>query len=286
MNLIAKILLKSILYGGLFVLIVSGYVFFSSIRPPRSVSPRTPGNFGMAFEDVTIVSADGTRLAAWYIPAAQPSGRAVVLCHGYPADKGDILGLAPVLHQTFDLLLFDFRAMGKSGGRMTTAGLREQGDLRAAVDWVKRRGAASVGVYGFSMGGAVALMTGHPDVAAVVAESAYADIRWIIEDIYRWFGILKKPFVYATELYALIFAGTDVFRITPLAAIAGRHVPLLLIHSERDSQIPVAHARALHGASPGSELWIAPQAGHGETLDLQEYRDRIGEFFEKHLQRR
>jgi pimeloyl-ACP methyl ester carboxylesterase len=45
------------------------------------------------------------------------------------------------------------------------------------------------------------------------------------------------------------------------------HMPSLLIWGERDPIIPVAHARAAHGAMPGSRLELLPGAGHFPQLE-------------------
>ena len=44
-------------------------------------------------------------------------------------------------------------------------------------------------------------------------------------------------------------------------------IPFLLVWGERDSIIPVAHARTAHELVPRSRLEIFPQAGHFPHLD-------------------
>jgi pimeloyl-ACP methyl ester carboxylesterase len=277
-----RLLLKIFVYGAIFVFVVSGYLFFTSIRPPRFVSPWTPADFGLRYEEVTLRTKDGINLKAWYVPA-EGANRAIILCHGYPADKGNIIGLGRILHPAYNLLFFDFRGMGTSGGNVTTVGFREVEDLAAAIDYVQLRGIRKIGVYGFSMGGAVALMAEDPRVRAVVSESAFASLNLIIDDIYKKFGVCKYPFILATKIYARLFLGVDVSGISALQSIARRQIPILLMHSERDSQIPVRHAAMLHRANPATLLWIIPGADHGENLDQQEYRDRITKFFAENL---
>ncbi len=57
-------------------------------------------------------------------------------------------------------------------------------------------------------------------------------------------------------------------------------VPILLIHSERDSQIPVKHAHTLKKANPKAELWIIGEADHGGVWGLMrsKYEERILNF--------
>ena len=89
-----------------------------------------------------LVSSDGIRLAGWYIPAGNgmgPEGPTVILAHGYEGNKSTMLAHAALLHEDYNLVLFDFRNHGQSAGDETTQGALEQNDVRAVVDWLDRR---------------------------------------------------------------------------------------------------------------------------------------------------
>jgi hypothetical protein len=65
-----------------------------------------------------------------------------------------------------------------------------------------------------------------------------------------------------------------------------KDVPILMIHGEKDSYIPVSQTQMLYGlASPPKYMWIVPGARHNQSVALQpqEYRARTLAFFEKHL---
>src|SRR4029453_3473347 len=115
-------------------------------------------------------------LAAWLLPRA--GAPALVLLHGYPAEKADLLPLAGALAPRFTVLLVDQRYFGKSGGRATTIGFRERADLQRAIDFLGTRGIEKVGVFGFSLGGAVALLAAaeDPRIRAVAAYAPFADL--------------------------------------------------------------------------------------------------------------
>ena len=70
----------------------------------------------MAYQDVSFRTADGLTLRGWHIPSVKTTGKNLILLHGYPADKGNILPALAFLHEDFNLLLFDFRYLGKSEG--------------------------------------------------------------------------------------------------------------------------------------------------------------------------
>jgi pimeloyl-ACP methyl ester carboxylesterase len=134
------------------VIVLSLWIFWMAVRPPRLTISGTPRDYGLAAEALTITTGDGVRLAAWLIPARTPDAPALVLLHGYPANKADLLPIASALNARFTVLLVDFRSFGSSGGRVTTLGSRERADLRAAVDTLAGRGHTRIGVFGYSLG--------------------------------------------------------------------------------------------------------------------------------------
>src|SRR2546426_4680532 len=88
--------------------------FWLAVRPPRIAVPLRPEDFRLTVEDVTITADDGVKLAAWLLPRA--GAPAVVLLHGYPAEKADLLPIAAALAPRFTVLLVDQRYFGDSGG--------------------------------------------------------------------------------------------------------------------------------------------------------------------------
>ena len=71
-------------------------------------------------------------------PAIGPTGPTVVLAHGWSSNKSDMLDRAAILHDDYNLVLFDFRNHGaeRGRGRRPRACARPQ-DLRAMLDWLE-----------------------------------------------------------------------------------------------------------------------------------------------------
>lgn len=279
------LIIRLIIYFFIIVSAVSFYCFLISVRPPRFQSDITPEELGIKdYEEIKLKTSDGISLSAWYIPASIKTDKAIIVCHGYPADKGDVLGLATFLHHDYNLLLFDFRGLGKSGGKFVTAGAKEINDFNSAVDYLLKRGMKSIGAYGFSMGAAVILLANNPAVKAIVSNSSYARLEMLINEIYSRFGYFKAPFVMMTKLWAKILLGINTSRINPVDTIKGNSIPLFLIHSEKDSQIPIKHFMLLRQARPSAEYWIIPEADHGELGSFWlEYQRKIKNFFNRYL---
>jgi dipeptidyl aminopeptidase/acylaminoacyl peptidase len=243
----------------------------------------------MVAEELTIVAEDGVRLAAWLIepPARRPTGEGplVILLHGYPANKADLLPLAGALHARFAVLLVDFRSFGASEGRVTTLGFRERGDLRRVVDAAVERGYSRIGVFGYSLGGAVALLGAaeDPRIRAVAAWAPFADLRVLARDLYGMFWLLKYPFVELMVLWSRLFLGGDITRPSPEMAAAGLTLPVQIWASRDDDQIPFAHAERLQRAlagNPRAEFHFGRGLHNERATDFEH---RLAEFFARTL---
>lgn len=255
-----------------------------TVRPPRIVIPSRPEDYGLRAEEVSIATGDGLKLSAWLIPRSGHA--AIILLHGYPAEKADMLPIAAALSPRFTILLLDLRYFGKSEGRMTTLGFRERDDLKRVIDQLFERGVTSVGVFGFSLGGAVALMTAAEDgrIGAVAAYAPFADAKTLGHDAYAWLLVLKYPLVEAMSVWARIFLGGDITVVSPVKAVATLAIPLLVIHSRQDDQISFRHAQRLEQAlrgNPNAQFYFVDRGRHGELPpDLD---DRLMAFFLKSL---
>jgi len=274
------------------------------IHPPRFKTDDDPKRYGLDYERVSFPTADGLTLRGWFIPAGpalqghplkdETEGIAcatILVGHGYPFDKANILRHALFLHSRFNLLLFDFRYFGESDGAYTTAGLLEKWDVQAAVEYVKERedvDPTKIGAMGFSLSASAFILARHPDVKAIVADSPYASLEKVVERQFFFFpGPTKWPLVALTKVYARLFLGLKISDAVPAEAAAELKNPLLLIHGDADSQIPVEHSRQIQAkANPATtELWIVPGANHGfaHALEGYQYEIRVREFFERHL---
>ncbi len=264
--------------------IISLFGLYSAIRPFRITSNVTPATFGLNYEEITLTTEDSIRLAAWFIPNNKPD-KTIIALHGYPADKGNILPALTFLTDHYNLLLFDFRYHGESEGSHTTIGALETKDLAAATAFLKERGISEIGIWGFSLGGAVALMEAgkHPEVKAVVSESSYANLYQTAPALYPLPG-LRAPLAALTRLWGILVLGIDVKNVSPERAAGALHIPILIIHSQNDRVIPFKHALALQEAlhnNSKAEFWFKEYVSHGQLGN--EYQQHIVAFFQKHL---
>lgn len=254
-------------------------------HPSRIESELTPENYNLLFEEITLTTKDGISIDGWFIPAPAPQKPALLILHGYPAEKGDLLFRASQLHQDFNILLIDFRYFGKSGGSFTTLGTNERLDLEAAIDFLESRGFKKVGVFGFSFGGATAILQAAKDdrIAAVVSYASFADLTLLGKDIYKHLPIIREALVPLIKFWANTFWDVDAV-YSPKVAAQNLSTPILIIHSKQDDQIPFHHAELLMNALRNNERaeFYFPETGlHGELP--ADFDERVKYFFERYV---
>ncbi|RJP56929.1 MAG: hypothetical protein C4541_11190 [Candidatus Auribacter fodinae] len=283
MPVICHHIIKAVCIVGGILIVYTLFIFFISVCPPRIETPVTPSDFGLDYEEVSFMTNDSIIIAGWFVPAKQKSDTAIIVCHGYPCDKNNVIESVSFLAEDYNLLLIDFRYFGQSEGRFTSLGYHEQKDIHAAVQWLKDRGFTKIGAWGFSLGASTLILTASPDIKALIADSGFADIHALINLIYGYIpSPLKKPFVWLTELHTALFLHVFVSDLAPVKKIPSYKIPIMIIHGDRDSQIPVSHAYRLYEASDQTftRLWIVPGADHGQAQYLYpaEYKKRVRDF--------
>jgi uncharacterized protein len=293
-------LVKLILAIGFVVVSFAGLLLVLNSHPPRYPVENPPSRYGLNFSGVFFASLDGVQLKGWFLqggPGQKGEERrrpAVVICHGLGASKADFTGLAFNLVQAgFHVLLFDFRAHGESEGVRTSFGYLEQRDLEGAVRFLKQRPEVDperIGAYGFSMGGAVVVLTAAKDktLKAVVSDSAFTSLEDQIERIVTSFYHLpRNPFYSLVHWIYDVYFWTCLKGVSPINTIAKLSPrPVLLIAGQSDDRMTAIDASRLYEAAlQPKELWVVPGAGHGETLAAagQTYPERVADFFKRAL---
>ena len=269
-------------------------LFLRNTILPKVPISQTPADFGLTAQTVRFRAADGVLLEGWKIlvDASRPW---ILLCHGVGSNRADLLDVAAGLRDArFNLFLFDFRGHGGSTGRTTSFGWREQRDLEGALAFLGRQAeipARAYGIYGISMGAAVALMVAARDerLGAVAVDSPYQSLEASLRrHMVLWYPAVPRVpllwFVLAT--YRMRF-GVWPSRVSPLRAIAQiAPRPVLLIQGSRDKRVAPEEARRLHaGAGTPKELWIVEGADHlgGFAQDPKAYQSRLESFFNSSL---
>jgi pimeloyl-ACP methyl ester carboxylesterase len=238
------------------------------LHPPRRPLLR---HASAPFEEVDLVGA-GVTLKGWRLPATGPKRGTLIYLHGIADNRMSGTGVAERFAQKgFDVVAYDSRAHGESGGDACTYGYHEKSDLIRVLEMIDTR---PVVLFGVSLGAAVALQaTAVTDrVAAVVAAEVFSDLSTVVRErapVFLTERNIQKALVLAERQAAF-----QVRDVSPVAAAARIHVPVLLIHGARDRHTPPDHSRRVFDALRGPKrLILVPEAGHNESLKGSVWRE-------------
>lgn len=221
----------------------------------------SPRDAGLDFEELAIETEDGERLHGWWVTTSQshPAGH-LLFFHGNAGNIGDRVLLANLLAgEGFDVMLFDYRGYGRSTGKPHEEGTYI--DARAAQDAMVARAdcdPARVIYLGESLGAAIAaeLAQSLPP-RALILQSPFTSLR----DVARRHYPLPR--------FVIPDAYPTIRRIRAIDA------PLLVLHGDRDTIVPVSHGRKLfEAANQPKHLHVFPGLGHN---DLPGARTRYGQ---------
>ena len=200
--------------------------------------------------------------------------------------------IARDLHsRRFDVLLFDLRGHGASDRSRLFMGARERVDLRAVLDWAGRQGYSPdrVGWLGFSLGASTLLMeaASNPSIRVVVLDSPFGDLPELLDRQLTAHSHLPRLFNPGILAAARIVYGVRTDNLVPIrSALRWGARPMLLIHGEADSIVPVRQARAIaRTAGPSCQAVFLPGVEHVGAYDGQprRYIAAVGGFFDRHL---
>lgn len=255
---------------------------------------------GFKYEPVSFRSIDGIPLAGWWIPAIDRFGRpvsdasaTVIVCHGLGANKSNQLTLAAhFVPEKMNVLIFDFRAHGSSGGQISSFGDLERYDVLGAVRYLQEnRTSQAKHIYGVgaSMGAAalIAAAAENSDygqaIDAVAVYGTYDSLGNLARDIAnsRFAPPLNWLTVHVALPLASAHAGTDLTAFSP-AVLADKIAPrpMLFIHGRQDLVIPFARGEALRDAAsqPKYHVWLE-KGDHNGIINDQTLGKIVAEFF-------
>ena len=140
---------------------------------------------------------DGVILRGWHCTATGKRRGTVVYLHGIADNRGSSAGAVDrFTRKGFDVVAYDSRRHGDSGGDVCTYGFLEKRDLRRVVDGLPP---GPVVLMGTSLGAAVALQeaAADPRITSVIAAEAFSDLRTVATERAPWFlppAVIRKAF--------------------------------------------------------------------------------------------
>ena len=292
--------------GGLFAVLVVAILIISWIagqgllHPDRSLPAGTPSAVGMEWRWANFTTVDNVSIVGWWMPTddSPHDNVTVIFLHGYGDAKNQSLPSAAFLVPAgYNVLAFDFRACGESGGAYTTAGILEMREVEAAYQWLQNQSGFErdpQGVlFGWSMGGSVALRAAArvEGIDAAISDGGYSKLQNIvdtsivsfIEDAIG-FRVPRWPIGPLSVQFASWSVGVELDDFPPSAAIGELRMPVLLIQGMNDTTVLPGNVDELvEAGGPNVEVYRVPDAKHVSSLraDPVNYPIRVLDFLNR-----
>ena len=249
-----------------------------------------PGEaLGLPFQDVTYPSRVGP-MPAWVLPGASPESTWVIGIHGRNSDKAETFRVMRTVHEAgLPVMSIAYRndvgAPSSSDGKNHLGGTEWQ-DVVSAMGYARAHGATGVVLYGWSMGGAMALATLRKDpsfVRGVVLDSPVLDWSATLDKQ----GAARNLPGFITEVAKRVLEwriGIDLADFDQRRYAPDLRTPVLLFTAADDATVANGPAYTFAGAAPpGMVTHITTPGGHTESwnVDPGAYERALGTFLKK-----
>jgi uncharacterized protein len=238
-------------YAAICALAYFGNRLFMYFPDPARIPPAAVGLAGV--EEIEITAADGTTLVAWQAPAK--GDRPVILYfHGNAANAANRAEkIERIIGSGFGIFYLNNRGYGGSGGKPTEKA--NIADALAAYDHLIAHSvpAERIVAYGESLGSGQAVpVAAKRPVAALLLEAPLTSTVDVGRRVYFWLP--------------LRWLVTD--RYDNERNIRAVTAPVLILHGELDSVVPVAMGRRLYtAAKEPKRIELFPRGGHNDLFD-------------------
>ncbi len=283
-----------------FVLVLLAFVGLHKIAPYAIISPYrvnedlSPTDLGLESEVLTLSGVDDVPLKGYWVKSKQDTAKGIIISlHGIGSCKEHGLPLAKHLaEQGIETIVFDGRGHGESGGKYNTYGFYEKLDVSNIMDYIKaRKPEAKVGIWGNSLGGAIALQALAIDqrIEFGVIESTFTDMRLIVHDYAkRLMGGISLRFASNYALWrASKIANFDPNKVKPIISVQSIKQPVLIAHGDADENISVEYGKQLFEnlKSTDKELVIVEGGGHAGLFQQggEAYAEKLWTFIARNL---
>ncbi|WP_449538375.1 alpha/beta hydrolase [Ferdinandcohnia sp. Marseille-Q9671] len=243
-------------------------------------------------EDVTIESKFGYTIKGWFVKKTEEK-KFIIISHGVTQNKlNSIKYMKLFLQRNWNVLLYDHRRHGESGGKTTSYGHYEKFDLHSVVSWVKEQfGDDSViGVHGESMGAVTTLLyAGMIEDGAnfYIVDCPFSDfeaqLRYLLKVDYKVPAPLVLPFA---NMFLKFRDGYSVKDVSPVSVIQNIKNPILFIHSAKDDYILPEMTMELYKRKEGpKQMLIAEKGKHAYSFaeNKEAYEKVIDDFLHEYV---
>ncbi|MCX7905391.1 MAG: alpha/beta fold hydrolase [Elusimicrobiales bacterium] len=276
-NLFTKIIIKFLLYFTIITFVLSSFIFFLYSKPKRLKEQTNPSEFNLKWQKVSISSKNHI-LKGWLIENKKEK-LAIILMHGWPADKSDILPFTYFLHEFATLLYIDIRGLGESQGYVCGSKYEIE-DIKKWINFLNEKGFLDIALFGYSYGAFLALRAASEieNLKFVISDSPFISIKSTMLNILKNYHIMKYPIIYFMGIKYKIFCGEKIDKFNINKSIQDIKSPTLFICGTKDNLCYNSKTRDYSKINPLLKVELMEELTHGETLINKKYKKIVNEF--------
>ncbi len=243
--------------------------------------------------EYSIKSSFGYDLQVYFFQNKEKSNKFMVMAHGHTyTHHGCIKYARMMMNHGYNVVLFDERFHGDSGGKFTSLGHLEKTDLYTVVtDTFNRYGEdLYLGTCGESMGAVTVLLEAEIDnrIKFIISDCAFSSLDVLMDEILKnVYHIPKYPFKFFGNMFFRMITGTIFSGISPITALKQIDVPILFVHGKNDNFINYKHAEKMYESYTGpKKIFIAGnESFHAGSYskDTENYERNVSEFLDEIL---
>lgn len=243
------------------------------------------------FDDFSVCSRYGYNLTG--VCRKGTVNHTIIFAHGHTFTwHGGIKYMHTFIEHGWNIVAFNHRHHGTSGGKNCTAGFYEKHDLKLIADFALEKfpGTQQLGVHGESLGGAIALQYAPLDnrLSFVIADSPFSNAYDLFASMMRYYhipSVLAFPARICSNIFMKMLAGFSLKDASPQDEILKTDVLLLFFHGLDDDYVPYAMTEkmyALRKELAHTELVLVKGAQHSRSYmtDPVLYNRKVWEFID------
>ncbi|WP_077618691.1 alpha/beta hydrolase [Bacillus sinesaloumensis] len=243
-------------------------------------------------EDVLIQSRFGYMIKGWLVKESEQK-KFIIISHGVTQNKlNSIKYMKLFLERNWNVLLYDHRRHGETGGRTTSYGHYEKYDLESVVNWIKDKYGddSTIGIHGESMGAVTTLLyAGMIEDGAdfYIVDCPFSDfeaqLKYLLKVDYKLPAPLVLPFA---NVFLKLRDGYSIKDVSPVSVIQNIKNPILFIHSAKDDYILPEMTMELYKMKEGPKQMLITEKGkHAYSFadNKEAYEKVIDDFFKKYV---
>jgi alpha-beta hydrolase superfamily lysophospholipase len=239
---------------------------------PKYAKPLDNVQRDYKYEPVSLKTADGKDIAAWYAKADSMSKGTVVLFHGLANSKGGLINESNEFRfMGYNVMLVDFCGHGGSSGYTTTIGYRESEEVKLAYDWLIKKGEQKIFLYGTSMGAVAiikAIAENNMNIAGAILEMPFGSLHQHMKARAKTLGFPKQPFGVLVTFWTGVRRGFNGFKLNTYKNAESVNCPVLFQWGNNDHLVPQAEAENIyqHIGSTQKKFVVYEKGVHSSLL--------------------